>query len=74
MLNKLLNLEDIKSNVNSFERAPWVEYMVVNPHMLTEPANEFLYYYRKWGGIYLSHTKMTEGTMLYFYKKKGMKI
>lgn len=74
MWNKLINLEEIKYNVNTFERAPWVEYMVINPHMLTEPANEFLYHYRRWGGISLDHTKMIDGTMLYFYKKKGSKV
>lgn len=73
MYNKLINLNEIECNVRSFEHNPWAEYMVINPHMLTEPANEFLYHYRKWGGIYLDHTKMVDETMLYFYRKKRVK-
>ena len=70
----LVNLEEIKSFVRSFEYNPYQEFMVIEPHLLTNEANEFLYYYRKWGGIYLDCTKLVDGVMLYYYRKKRAKI
>lgn len=67
----LVNLQEIMSNVRSFEHNPWLECMVINPHKLTNDANEFLYHYRRWGGIYLAEVKEVEGVCLYYYKKKG---
>lgn len=70
----LVNLNEIMSNVRSFENNPYLECMVVNPHKLTNAANEFLYHYRRWGGIYLDAIKDVDGVFLYYYRKKRCKI
>lgn len=70
----LVNLEEVQSNVRSFEHNPYLECMVVNPHKLTNEANEFLYQYRRWGSIYLDCKKEVNGVVLYYYRKKRCKI
>ena len=72
--HQLVNLEEIKSEVRRFVHNPWSDYMAVNPHYLTNDANEFLYHYRRWGDIYLDCTKMVDGVMLYYYRKKRNRI
>ena len=70
----LVNLNEVMSTVSSFENNPYSECMVVNPHKLTNEANEFLYNYRRWGGIYLDAIKNVDGVYLYYYRKKRDRI
>lgn len=66
----LVNLNELQHQVRAFVSNPYLQYMVVNPHYLTNEANQYLYYYRRWGQIRLDHTKMVDGVMLYYYKKE----